>query len=205
MTHDKEHGHGVLRAGLGEGRLRKVISTLGVMLSQRVRGNGGMPLASPASSSVFVGQVMTRGPRACGPDDSLYRAAQIMWETDCGIVPVVDDAGKVVAVVTDRDICMAAFTQGCALSQIPVRTASSRRVVAVREGDTLRKAEELMAGERVRRLPVSDGNDRLVGILSLSDITRHARLDSNGGELSAHPIAKTLAAIGTPPMRDQVQ
>jgi CBS domain-containing protein len=62
-----------------------------------------------------VSDLMTTAVRSCGTGDNLQLAAQIMWESDCGIVPVVDGDGRVVGVITDRDICMAAYTQGLPL------------------------------------------------------------------------------------------
>ena len=62
-----------------------------------------------------VGDLMTKDVKACSQHDSLNRAAQLMWENDCGSVPVVDSDSKVVGMLTDRDICMAAYTKGIAL------------------------------------------------------------------------------------------
>jgi len=77
--------------------------------------------------------------------------------------------------VTDRDICMAALACRKLLSQIPVMTAASRRMYAVRTVDTLDCAHELMCKHRVRRLPVTDDGGHLIGILSLADLVRAAR------------------------------
>ena len=76
-----------------------------------------------------VSDLMTREVRTCHQHDSLNRAAQLMWENDCGAVPVVDSDLKVIGMLTDRDICMAAYTQGKRLDEIPVVTAMSRQVV----------------------------------------------------------------------------
>ena len=72
-----------------------------------------------------VQDVMTRNVAACGVDESLNRAAQLMWECDCGSIPVLDASGSVCGMLTDRDICMAAYTQGLPLTQIPVRNVMS--------------------------------------------------------------------------------
>jgi len=143
-----------------------------------------------------VAQLMSPGVQLCGPTDTLNRAAQIMWESDCGCVPIVDADGKAIGMLTDRDICMAAYTQGLPLAQIAVASAASRGVVAVGEQDSLDRAEHLMQKHQIRRLPVLDGEGRPVGILSMNDLARRARAGQREPELSATAIARTLAAVG---------
>jgi CBS domain-containing protein len=139
-----------------------------------------------------VAEIMTSGVRTCRLTDSMNRVAQIMWEGDCGCVPVVDDEGKVVAMITDRDVCMAAYTQGRPLAEIQVSSAASAGAVTIREDDSLHVAEKLMHDHQVRRLPVVDSEGRPVGMLSLGDFARHLRQGGNG--LTAH-IAGALYGI----------
>jgi len=145
-------------------------------------------------------ELMTTVVKSCGTNDNLQRAAQIMWETDCGVVPVVDGDGRVAGMITDRDICMAAYTQGQPLWQIPVSNAMAKQVHGVRENDQLEAVETLMQRVRVRRVPVLDGDGRLKGILSMNDLARHAHRSAgrktNG--LSGDSIVQTLAAICEP-------
>jgi CBS domain-containing protein len=145
--------------------------------------------------------LMSTGVASCGPDDNLQRAAQLMWDNDCGIVPVLDEQGRVVGVITDRDICMAAYTRGQPLWQIPVSSAMARQVFSVRDEDGLETAEALMQRIQIRRLPVVDGDGRLKGILSLNDLARHARPGARrrSDGLSGDLVVKTLAAICAPP------
>lgn len=145
-----------------------------------------------------VGQLMPRDPGTCGADDSLSRAAQIMWENDCGCVPVVDAERRPIAMITDRDICMAAYTQGRPLWSTAVSSADSRGVVVARETDTLEAAESLMQTHRIRRLPVVDAAGRLVGILSMNDLARRASFGHRQSDLTADRITRTLAAICEP-------
>ena len=141
-----------------------------------------------------VEQLMTRNVETCREDDRLSRAAQIMWEHDCGVVPVLatgDGTGKVVGMLTDRDVCMAAYTQGRALEGIPVRSARSRDLCSCRPSDAIAVALKVMETNQIRRLPVLDHEDRLVGVLSLADIGREATRE--------HGVAKvevTAAAVG---------
>ena len=72
-----------------------------------------------------VQDAMTRNVTACHENDSLNYAAQLMWECDCGAIPVLDGNDVVCGMITDRDVAMAAYTQGLALQEIPVRTAMS--------------------------------------------------------------------------------
>jgi CBS domain-containing protein len=144
-----------------------------------------------------VEQIMSREPKACTPEESLNRAAQLMWENDLGCVPVVERDSKVVGMLTDRDICMAAYTQGATLHAMQVSSAMSHKVFACRPDDDLAAAQKLMAERRVRRLPVLAANGKLVGIISLSDIARAAQSDST----AKAQVADTLAAVGAPPRK----
>ncbi|HEY3816893.1 MAG TPA: CBS domain-containing protein [Polyangiaceae bacterium] len=143
---------------------------------------------------------MARGVLSCAPDHALSCAAKIMWDHDCGSVPVVDERGKAVGMVTDRDICMAAFTRDLAPSQMTVGSVCSRALVAVREDESIEAAERLMQRHKVRRLPVIDAEGRPVGVLSIGDLARHARLDQRyrAGDIAPDGILTTLAAVSTP-------
>jgi len=79
-----------------------------------------------------VEQLMTRNAKTCQPHESLNRAAQLMWEGDIGCIPIVDEANRVVGMVTDRDIAMATYLQGRAPSDISVGAAMSKTVHACR-------------------------------------------------------------------------
>jgi len=139
-----------------------------------------------------VKEMMTSNVRTCRATDSTKQAAQIMWESDCGCVPVVDGDGRVVGIVTDRDICMAAYMQGRPLAEMNVGAVASSQVVTVYEGDSLHRAEVLMRDAQVRRLPVVDSQDRLVGLLSIGDFARRVREFADG--MPGH-IVGALAGI----------
>lgn len=145
-------------------------------------------------------ELMTTDVKSCNVNDNLQRAAQIMWENDCGAVPVIDNDGRVVGIVTDRDICMSAYTQGLPLWQISVSSAMANRVHGVREDDPIEAVEQLMRRVQVRRVPVLDGEARLKGILSLNDLARHAHRSSGrkSNGLSGESVSRTLAAVCQP-------
>ena len=145
-----------------------------------------------------VRDVMTFDPRVCWSHDTMTRAAQIMWQSDCGCVPVVDYAGRPIGMITDRDICMAAYTRGQSLSDMTIASLPSGTVVSVRAEDSVAEAERLMRVHRVRRLPVVDEAGILVGILSMNDLALHGRDDSPRAELNAESIVETLAAVSGP-------
>lgn len=136
-----------------------------------------------------VEDVMTVDVKTCSTEDSLNRAAQLMWEGDLGIVPVVDSGKCAVGVITDRDITMAAYTKGLPLSAIRVGDVMAKEVFGCSPKDSVQAAMGAMGRWRVRRLAVLDRQRRLLGILSLHDLVRR-----NGGE----ELVKTLAAVCTP-------
>ncbi len=145
-----------------------------------------------------VQDVMTRNVATCSSQDSLNRAAQLMWECDFGCVPVVDESGSVRGMITDRDICMAAYTQGLPLHQIEVRSVMSPELFCCRPEDSLETAQSLMQRHRVRRVPVTDG-DRLVGMLSLSDLlVRSPQQPRKGDGFRPEAIVQTLGIISAP-------
>jgi CBS domain-containing protein len=144
-----------------------------------------------------VSQLMTKDVVTCRADDSLNRAAQIMWDHDCGCVPVVDDTGQIRGMITDRDICMAAFTQGKRLDEILISSAMSREVHAASPNEDVERAADLMSQKRVRRIPVLDGGRQVVGVLSLGDFARSvAGRGANG--ISTPVLARTLSQISQP-------
>lgn len=147
---------------------------------------------------MFVRDLMKESVHTCHAGESLECAARVMWEHDCGVVPIVDDAQRVVGVITDRDVAMAAYTQGKPLPEIPIGGIMARDVVTCHPSDPLDLVEDLLQEAQIRRVPVVDDGGRLVGILSLNDLVRGA---TPGGRLGApvpSEIVSTLAAIGKP-------
>ena len=147
-----------------------------------------------------VSDIMTVGVRTCELDDSTSYAAQLMWESDCGAVVVTNHDGRAVAMITDRDVCMAAYTQGVSLSEIRVSTAASHELYAVHESDSIEVAEGIMIDHRVRRVPVLDRKGIPLGMLSMNDLARAAYRSPLNDELNPYELVRTLAAIGQPTM-----
>lgn len=147
-----------------------------------------------------VAELMTRDVKSCSPQDFLHTAARIMWENDCGCVPIVDREAKLAGIITDRDICMAAYTQGAALHQIRIDSVMAPKVVFCGPQDDLTDARELMRQNKVHRLPVADAEGRLVGILSLSNIVLEAERQRKGqrGGKKATELVEILGALCEP-------
>lgn len=143
-----------------------------------------------------IKQVMSHPVVTCPADSTLDQAARLMWEFDCGVIPVVGDDGRLMGVVTDRDICMAAYTQGRALNAIPVSTAMAKQVVAGHADDSVESVETLMRSSQVRRIPILDGENRPVGLVSMNDLARVAARAHRPGV--DRELVKTLAAVCQP-------
>jgi CBS domain-containing protein len=139
-----------------------------------------------------VDTLMTHDVRCCRASDSLNVAAQMMWDFDIGSVPVVDEDHRAIGMITDRDVAMAAYTRGRRLADIRVDETISRKLHSVRAGDDSADVEALMRNAAVRRVPVLDDEDHLVGIVSLDDLALNARAD---GPLSYREVAETFAAV----------
>jgi len=146
-----------------------------------------------------IDEIMTRNVRCISPDETLGTAAQIMWENDCGAVPVVETDGRLVGIVTDRDICMAAQLQGAPLHDSRVTSAMARDVKTCSPRDTPVTVQAIMSQNKIRRVPVVDDQGRLVGIVTLGDLAYLVGKDTNGGDgMTWTSIAHTLAAVSQP-------
>ena len=147
-----------------------------------------------------VDEVMRKDVVSCHLEDSLNTAARIMWEQDCGCVPVVDDLRRVVGIITDRDITMAAYIQGGGLNDTAVGAVCSRDVKTCAINDSLSRAEQIMAEAQVRRLPVVESDETLVGIISLSDLAHHLTFvaGSESNSLGPRNLSLVLEAVSQP-------
>ena len=158
--------------------VKRSLEELGAATKAREIGRAVLGLLGRWSpDAVVIGgvvrSIMGRNIVSCTGADTLHRAAQIMWDRDCGAVPVVDADGRLIGVLTDRDICMAAYTQGRALSGLSVASVLSGRVHSCLPSDSIDEAIALMRTQRIRRLVVVDGSRHVLGMLSLADVARH--------------------------------
>jgi CBS domain-containing protein len=141
-----------------------------------------------------VKELVTSDVKSCNPETDLARAAKIMWDYDCGVVPVVNDQRNVIGMITDRDICIAATTRSASPADIQVGDVMSREVHACSLGDDVRVALQTMKERRVRRLPVLDEQQRLAGIISMNDVVMEAEC-RRGADVSGEEFLVTLKAI----------
>jgi CBS domain-containing protein len=131
---------------------------------------------------------------SCTDRDTLEQAAALLWRHGIGCLPVLGDDGRLVGMLTDRDIAMAAFHQGAPLRSIAVSSVMARDIVACHDDDDVDSVVQLLIARRLRRIPVTDADHRVVGILSLNDIARAAIAN----ELPAAGIPAVLAALSVP-------
>lgn len=144
-----------------------------------------------------VRDIMSGDVRSCRPDDNLALVATIMWENDCGIVPVVNSAQTPIGVITDRDICIAAATRRRFASDIQAAEVMTGDIHTCGPGDRIPTALDLMSEKKVRRLLIVDENGTLRGLLSLNDIVLHCERgkDKELPGFSYESVVKALQAI----------
>lgn len=148
-----------------------------------------------------VKDIMTAKPKTASRRTTLAEAAQLLWAADCGILPVVDE-GKLVGVVTDRDMYIALATRNKRASQITVGEVARDTVWGCGPEDDVHAALSTMTARRVRRLPVvADGS--LVGVVSLNDLVgvaganepvRNEEIVDTFKAICAHPARPAAAA-----------
>lgn len=138
-----------------------------------------------------VREVMTTEVGYCQSDAPLAQAAEIMWQRDCGVVPVVDESQRVIGMITDRDICFAVVTKNRLAGEIKIsEVISQNEVQSCAPGDAVEDALKTMKRHQIRRLPVLNKEGVLVGILALADLIRGI-----GKGKDAVPRKKLLAAL----------
>jgi CBS domain-containing protein len=154
-------------------------------------GNAALERGGWTAMKVKVSDIMTKDVRACTPDTTVAEAAHLMWEGDCGILPVVDD-GILDGVVTDRDMYIALATQNARASHLRVGAMATKTVVTCAPEDDVQTALETMKQALVRRLPVVGPDGTLVGILSINDILMVA---GRGKTVKCDQVLDTLQGI----------
>ena len=138
-----------------------------------------------------IEKLMSRNVELCHAYETLDRAAQKMWNADIGAVPVLDDEDHLTGMLTDRDICMATYTQGRAPDQIIIGEVMATHPISCRQTDSVAAAAALMKQHQLHRIPVIDPERHVLGMLTLNDLV-HA------GVLSDRELAATLGSIGQP-------
>jgi CBS domain-containing protein len=148
-----------------------------------------------------VKDVMTKEVACVRQGETLSEAARLMWDCDCGSIPVKEDGSeRVVGMITDRDICMATWSRDRAPSTIGIAEVMASDLKFVTPDDSVSTAENLMRSKQIRRIPVLDEERQLVGLISLADIATQSQSFGERAENDLAPaaVAATLANICRP-------
>ena len=139
--------------------------------------------------------IMTKKPDCCTGDQTARDAAQVMRDRDCGVVPIVDDSGRVVGIVTDRDLAVRAIAEGRS-AETRLSDLMTASPASCGQDDDLRDVEQRMAELQVRRIPIVDAGGRCLGIISQADIARAASIDD--GVVTGDEVALVVEQISQP-------
>ena len=137
--------------------------------------------------------LMTSDPCCCSPNDSLQEVARAMREIDCGAVPVIDE-GRLVGIVTDRDLAVRALAEGKDASA-RVGDVMTPDPFSCSADDDISAVKRIMTDNAVRRVPVVDSDGQCIGIVSQADLARAA---ADGGSLSDREGAIVVEQISVP-------
>ncbi|HLO29672.1 MAG TPA: CBS domain-containing protein [Anaerolineales bacterium] len=121
-------------------------------------------------------EVMTKNPVCCLPNDSVAKAAELMQGEDIGSIPVIENeqSRKLVGIVTDRDLALKIVAAALDAKSTRVEVVMTRKVVTCLASDDLQKALDAMAEHQLRRIPVVDNNNKIVGIIAQADVATRA-------------------------------
>ena len=141
--------------------------------------------------------IMTHTAVCCGPDTNVAAAVEMMWNRNCGMLPVVDPDGKLVGIVTDRDICIALGTRNQLAGSLPVREVATKTVHTCSPDEEIHVALQTMAENKVHRLPVVDQDGKIQGVLSMDDILVHADMNiwEERCQLSSEEVIRSLKRL----------
>lgn len=139
-------------------------------------------------------EVMTKDLSCCLPTDTTFDAAQLMKSEDVGPIPVVSDkeTKKLVGIVTDRDLALKVVAEGLDPKTTTIEEIVTTGLITVGPDDDVEKALNLMEDHQIRRIPVVDENDRLLGIISQADIATRLKEPEKTAEV-VQEISKAAA------------
>lgn len=138
-----------------------------------------------------VREIMTPDPVCCTPEDSAQKVARMLREQDVGSLPVVLDQAdrKLVGMITDRDLCCTVVAEGLDAAATKIDRLFTMNPVTCREGENINTCEQLMQEHQVRRIPVVDGEDCCIGVVSQADLALKEKPEK---------VSKTIAEISKP-------
>jgi CBS-domain-containing membrane protein len=120
-------------------------------------------------------EVMTKKPVCCLPDDFVSEAAELMKKEQVGSIPIIEDeqTRKLVGIVTDRDLTIRIVAEGLDAKSTKVESIMTRNVVTCSAEDDLQKAVDTMSKHQLRRIPVVDEDNKILGIIAQADVAMH--------------------------------
>ena len=130
-------------------------------------------------------EVMTKNPVYCLPDDMVAKVAQLMQRENIGSIPVIENeqTQKLVGIVTDRDLALKVVAKGQDANSTKVEAVMTHKVVTCRAGDDLQMALDAMAEHQLRRIPIVDDDDKIVGIIAQADVATRVNLPEKTAEM----------------------
>jgi len=139
-----------------------------------------------------IREVMSTNPVCCLPGDSAQRVARILCDHNIGSIPVVmdQDSRKLVGVITDRDLCCSVIADGLDPKATAIEKFMTLNPVTCREGENVENCERLMQEHQVRRIPIVDPEDRVIGIVAQADVAlkdKPERVSKTVAEISKNP------------------
>jgi CBS-domain-containing membrane protein len=152
----------------------------------------------PGKAIMRVQDLMSTSTISCSAIDTLDDAARLMWKHDCGALPVVGADGRLAGMITDHDVCMAAYSRGGTLRDLLVVDSMATAVVSCTPSMGIIQARKALSDACVRRAPVVDDEHVLIGMVTLGDLARcaaHPQAREQG--LGSASEAERRSAIGT--------
>jgi len=143
---------------------------------------------------------MTADPTCVSTSDTAEHVAHAMQDKDCGSLPVVDAAGKIVGVVTDRDLAIRGIAQGLG-PDTAVAKLMTLFPYSCAPDDDVQAVEKIMAERKVRRVPVVDENERCVGIIAQADLARAATQKATVTDREVAVVVERISSPGAPTNR----
>jgi len=144
---------------------------------------------------ILVEDIMTRTPWCCAPDTNLATVIELMWAHDCGVLPVVSE-GHVLGIITDRDVAIALGTRDVPARALAASEVATAPVTYCRDSDDVHAALHLLGETRVRRMPVVNETDELVGMIGINDLILAARpMNGRKAELDDEEVIETMRKI----------
>jgi len=145
--------------------------------AERYETTRGYTQAGPQRSHLRCRDIMTRGVATCRRDTPINEVALLMRDQDTGAIPVLDENGRLCGIVTDRDLVVRGLTADKPEPEVRAEDCMSDDVYTTNQNDRVVEVIREMGDHQVRRIPVVDSHDRLVGIISTADVAVQTNKD----------------------------